>query len=152
MTIVAVLIFTSSRTTISSDSRVGTSAANFTIGNDSVVVTLDQYKGKWVIVNVWSSADAMARIENIRLSKLAARHDGVEQLAVNFDRSKALFDEVVAADSISATHQFFCHHQDRTSFNNSWGTDGTACTFLINGKGVIVAVNPSEQEILAAIK
>ena len=61
VTIVAVLIFTSSRTTISSDSRVGTSAANFTIGNDSVVVTLDQFKGKWVIVNVWSSADAMAR-------------------------------------------------------------------------------------------
>ena len=52
----------------------------------------------------------------------------------------------------SATNQFFCHHQDRTSFNNNWGTDGTACTFLINGKGVIVAVNPSEQEILAAIK
>lgn len=152
VTLTVVLIFTSSRTTIASDSRIGTKGANFTVENEDGVVTLNQFRGKYVLLNVWSSADAMARIENIKFNKLSEQNDKLVQLALNFDRSKALFNEVVAADSIDVSSQYFCQIQDRPSFEQKWAAGEKSCTFLINGKGVIVAINPSEKEILEAIK
>lgn len=147
-----VMIFTSAQSTLTSDSRVGKKASNFTVGNDSLVVTLDQFKGKFVVLNVWSSADAVSRIENIELSKLVAGKENLVQMSINFDRSKPLFREVVAADSIDASSQFFCERQDRAKFERTWGAGEKPCTFLINGDGVIVAVNPTRSDILGAVK
>ena len=73
-------------------------------------------------------------------------------MGVNFDRSKALFREVVSLDSLAVSSQFFCEIQDRPSFEKRWGSIDKPCTFLINGKGVIVAVNPTIKEIETAIK
>ena len=152
ITLCVVLVFTSSRTTISNDSRVGTKAANFSIGNEENVVELDQYRGKFVVLNMWTSADAITRIENIELNKIARNSEKIVHMGVNFDRSKALFREVVGLDSLEVSSQYFCELQDRPSFEKRWGSLDNPCTFLINQKGVIIAVNPTVKEILTAIK
>lgn len=147
-----VLMFTSASGTVASDSRIGSKAANFTIGNDSSVVTLSQFRGKCVLLSFWSSADAVARLENMRYSKLAQSNDKLEMLAVNFDRSRALYNEVVLADSLDTSSQFYCEQQDRKQFDQRWGTAEQFNTYLIDPRGVVVAVNPSEKELKAAIK
>ena len=152
ITLCVVLVFTSSRTTISNDSRVGTKASNFSIGNEENVVELEQYRGKFVVLNMWTSADAVTRFENIELNKIARNNPQIVHMGVNFDRSKALFREVVSLDSLAVSSQFFCEIQDRPSFEKRWGSIDKPCTFLINGKGVIVAVNPTIKEIETAIK
>lgn len=152
ITLCVVLVFTSSRTTISNDSRVGTKASNFSIGNEENVVELEQYRGKFVVLNMWTSADAVTRLENIELNKIARNNPEIVHMGVNFDRSKALFREVVSLDSLAVSSQFFCEIQDRPSFEKRWGSIDKPCTFLINGKGVIVAVNPTINEIETAIK
>ena len=152
ITLCVVLVFTSSRTTISNDSRVGTKASNFSIGNEENVVELEQYRGKFVVLNMWTSADAVTRLENIELNKIARNNPQSVHMGVNFDRSKALFREVVSLDSLAVSSQFFCEIQDRPSFEKRWGSIDKPCTFLINGKGVIVAVNPTIKEIETAIK
>ncbi len=152
ITLCVVLVFTSSRTTISNDSRVGTKASNFSIGNEENVVELEQYRGKFVVLNMWTSADAVTRLENIELNKIARNNPQIVHMGVNFDRSKALFREVVSLDSLAVSSQFFCEIQDRPSFEKRWGSIDKPCTFLINGKGVIVAVNPTIKEIETAIK
>lgn len=152
ITLCVVLVFTSSRTTISNDSRVGTKASNFSIGNEENVVELEQYRGKFVVLNMWTSADAVTRLENIELNKIAHNNPQIVHMGVNFDRSKALFREVVSLDSLAVSSQFFCEIQDRPSFEKRWGSIDKPCTFLINGKGVIVAVNPTIKEIETAIK
>ena len=152
ITLCVVLVFTSSRTTISNDSRVGTKASNFSIGNEENVVELEQYRGKFVVLNMWTSADAVTRLENIELNKIARNNPQIVHMGVNFDRSKALFREVVSLDSLAVSSQFFCEIQDRHSFEKRWGSIDKPCTFLINGKGVIVAVNPTINEIETAIK
>ena len=152
ITLCVVLVFTSSRTTISNDSRVGTKASNFSIGNEENVVELEQYRGKFVVLNMWTSADAVTRLETIELNKIARNNPQIVHMGVNFDRSKALFREVVSLDSLAVSSQFFCEIQDRPSFEKRWGSIDKPCTFLINGKGVIVAVNPTIKEIETAIK
>ena len=152
VTIVLVLAFTSARSTVTTDSRIGTKAPNFTIGNDSNVVTLNKFAGKYVLLTVWSSASAQSRLDNMRYNRLARATAGLEQLSVNFDRSRALFAEVVAADSLDASTQYYCEAQDRKTFEEKWGSHDQYNTFLINTRGVVVAINPGEKELAAAIK
>ena len=152
VTCVLVLISTSASSTVSSDSRIGTRAANFTIGNDDNVVTLNQFRGKMVLLTFWSSADAVARLDNMRYNRLTRQNDKLVQLAVNFDRSRALFEEVVYADSLDTSSQFFCELQDRKPFEQKWGTSEQFNTYLIDSRGVVIAVNPSDKELLKAIK
>ena len=108
VTLVLVAVFTSASSTINSDSRLGTTAPNFTIGNDEDVVSLNQFRGKYVLLSIWSSADALSRLENMKFNKLAQNNDKLVQLSVNFDRSRALFGEIVAADSLDTSSQYFC--------------------------------------------
>ena len=153
VTLLLVAVFTSASNNYSKDSRIGTTAPNFTIGNNEDVVTLNQFRGKYVLLNIWSSADAMARLQNMRLNKLVQGNDKVEQLAVNFDRSRALFNEVITSDSLYTTGQYYCEPQDRAAFMKKWGVDDKHfCTFLINTKGVVVAINPNEDELKKALK
>lgn len=151
-TLVLVLIFTSASGTIASDSRIGSKAASFTIGNDSSVVTLGNFSGKCVLLSFWSSADAVSRLDNMRYSKLAQGNDKLELVSVNFDRSRALFNEVVLADSLDTSCQYYCERQDRKQFDQRWGTAEQFNTYLIDTRGVVVAVNPSESELKAAVK
>lgn len=151
-TLLLLAVFTSASNTVTSDSRIGNAAPNFTIGNDEEVVKLDQFRGKNVIVNVWSSADAKSRLENMRLNRLAGNSDKLVQVAVNMDRSRALFNEVITADSLNAAGQYYCEVQDRPSFKKKWGVDENYCSFLINAKGVVVAVNPSAKQLRQALK
>ncbi len=152
VTLCMVMVFTSSRTTLASDSRIGTKASNFGISNEKRVVELNRFRGKFVVLNMWTSADAITRLENIELDRVARGNDKLVHMAVNFDRSKGLFREVVAIDSLDVASQFFCEHQDRRAFEKKWGKINNPCTFLINGNGVIVAVNPTVKEILTAVK
>ena len=152
VTCVLVLISTSASSNVSSDSRIGTRSANFTIGNDDNVVTLNQFRGKMVLLTFWSSADAVARLDNMRYNRLTRQNDKLVQLAVNFDRSRALFEEVVYADSLDTSSQFFCELQDRKPFEQKWGTSEQFNTYLIDSRGVVIAVNPSDKELLKAIK
>jgi peroxiredoxin len=147
-----VLIFTSASGNVATDSRIGTRAASFTIGNDSSVLTLNQLRGKWVLLTLWSSADAVARLDNMRYSRIARNNDKLVQVAVNFDRSRALFDEVVSADSLDLSSQYYCERQDRKQFDQKWGTAEQFNTYLIDSRGVVVAVNPGDKELQAAIK
>ena len=151
VTLVLVAVFTSASSTINSDSRVGTTAPNFTIGNDEDVVSLNQFRGKYVLLSIWSSADAPSRLENMKFNKLAQNNDKLVQLSVNLDRSRALFGEIVTADSLDTSSQYFCEIQDRKAFKQKWGIADSYCTFLINTKGVVIAVNPSEKELAKAL-
>lgn len=152
VTLVLVALFTSESSTINSDSRLGTTAPNFTIGNEEDVVSLKQFRGKYVLLSIWSSADANSRLANMKFNKMAQSNDKLVQLSVNFDRSRALFGEIVAADSLDTSSQYFCETQDRNAFKQKWGIADNYCTFLINTKGVVIAVNPSEKELAKALK
>ena len=151
-TLVLVLIFSSASGNVSSDSRIGTRAENFTIGNDDKVVTLNQFRGKYVLLSFWSSADAVARLDNMRYSRLASANDKLVLVALNFDRSRALFDEVVYSDSLDLSSQYYCDMQDRKPFEQKWGTAQQYNTYLLDTRGVVIAVNPSDTELLKALK
>jgi len=147
MTLAVVVMFTSASGNTGKDTIVGTAATDFTVGNASGIVSLNDMHGKYVLLTLWSSADVVSRLDNINYDRYVAGKSNVVQVSVNFDRTRALFDELVAADSLNASNQYFCDHQDRTVFEQKWGASYQYNTYLINPSGTVIAVNPSTEEV-----
>ena len=147
MTMAVVLLLPSASSNDEKSGIVGTAAGDFTVGNDEGMMSLGKLRGKYVLLTLWSSADVVSRLDNISNDRLATETPGVVLLSVNFDRSKALFDELVAADSLNASTQYYCERQDRSVFEKKWGTAQQYNSYLIGPSGKVVAVNPTAQEI-----
>lgn len=147
VTLALVVLFTSASSNNEKSGIVGTSAADFTIGNYEGVVSLNQFRGKYVLLTLWSSADVVSRLDNIRYDRYAAKSADLVQLSVNFDRTKALFNELVTADGLDASAQYYCEYQDRSIFNEKWGASQQYNTYLISPSGTVIAVNPTSQDI-----
>ncbi|MBR6490157.1 MAG: hypothetical protein IKT03_06445 [Muribaculaceae bacterium] len=152
MTVMVAVMFTSAGSNSGKSGILGTSAGDFTIGNDDGVINLKQLRGKYVLLSLWSSADVISRLENIKYDRLASKSADVVQLSVNFDRSRLLFDELVAADSLKASSQYFCEIQDRSVFEEKWGARQQYNTYLISPSGTVLAVNPSNDDLSRLVK
>lgn len=151
-TLAVVVLFTSASSNNGKGGIVGSAASDFTISNDGGKVSLSQLRGKYVLLTLWSSADVVSRLDNIRCDRYVTKSDGVVQLSVNFDRSKSLFNELVKADSLDTSTQYYCEYQDRSIFNEKWGASQQYNTYLISPSGTVVAVNPTDQEINRLVK
>ncbi len=141
------VLFTSASSNNEKGGVVGASAGDFTVANASGVVSLSQLRGNYVLLTLWSSTDVVSRLENIRCDRNASHSAKLKPLSVNFDRSRALFDELVAADSLNAAAQYYCERQDRSIFSDKWGVSQQYNTYLIGPTGKVVAQNPTSQEI-----
>ncbi len=151
-TLAVVMLFTSASSNNGKGGIVGKSAGDFTISNADGVMSLSQLRGKYVLLTLWSSADVVSRLDNIRCDRYATTSEKVVQMSVNFDRSKLLFDELVAADSLNTSTQYYCESQDRSIFEQKWGGNQQYNSYLINPSGTVIAVNPSNQEINRLVK
>ena len=151
-TLAVVMLFTSASSNNGKGGIVGKSAGDFTISNADGVMSLSQLRGKYVLLTLWSSADVVSRLDNIRCDRYATTSEKVVQMSVNFDRSKLLFDELVAADSLNTSTQYYCERQDRSIFEQKWEANQQYNSYLINPSGTVIAVNPSNQEINRLVK
>ena len=151
-TLAVVVLFTSASSNNGKGGIVGASAGDFTISNADGVVSLNQFRGKYVLLSLWSSTDVISRLENIRCDRYASKSANVVPLSVNFDRSRALFTELVAADSLDASSQYYCERQDRSTFEKKWGTGQQYNSYLISPAGMVITVNPTSQEISRLVK
>ena len=151
-TLAVVMLFTSASSNNGKGGIVGKSAGDFTISNADGVMSLSQLRGKYVLLTLWSSADVVSRLDNIRCDRYATTSGKVVPMSVNFDRSKLLFDELVAADSLNTSTQYYCERQDRSIFEQKWGANQQYNSYLINPSGTVIAVNPSNQEINRLVK
>lgn len=151
-TLAVVMLFTSASSNNGKGGIVGTQAGDFTISNAQGVQSLKQLRGSYVLLTLWSSADVVSRLDNIRCDRYCAENGDVVPLSVNFDRSRLLFDELVAADSLNASSQYFCERQDRAIFEKKWGAAQQYNSYLINPSGAVIAVNPTNQDLNRLVK
>lgn len=150
--IFVVLLLTVSANTGRSFSAVeGTRAADFKVTDTDAdsTVSLSDLKGRYVLLNFWSSDDAASRIAAQQYNRLLANvpEEQICQLAVNFDRSERLFREIVRIDNLKATSQFFVEAQTASDLIDRYDMSHGLQSFLIDPQGTIVAINPSAQTI-----
>ena len=142
-----IFIFTSAQLETPADSRIGYTAPGFSVENDGSKVELQKLRGAFVLVAFWSSTDAESRIATIAYDRLAHNHAEMEFVAVNFDPSAAVYDEIVRIDNLAAESQFRDAEGSASSIYKAYRLEDGYCSMLISPEGKIVAVNPSAETI-----
>ena len=142
-----IFIFTSARYETHADSRLGYTAPGFSVEKAANKVELQKLRGAYVLVSFWSSTDAEPRLATIAYDRLARNHAEMEFVAVNYDPSAAVFDEIVKIDALAAESQFRDAEGSASGIFKAYNLENGYCAMLISPEGKIVAVNPSAETI-----
>lgn len=117
------------------------------ISNFDISETIKQCEdaGRYVLLSFWSSADGASRlsVNNYDAWLNHNRDANIDLLAVNFDKSSTLFNEIVRRDSLDNSYQFNVGGEVARQIRNDYHLDDGYGSLLINPQGMIVAHNPS---------
>lgn len=116
------------------------------MASDSTAVSLGSLNGKYVLVTFWSSSDAASRLRCNRYNTLCDDNDMLQHLAVNFDRNASLFEEVVKRDNLSWSCQYHVEGRQAEVIRTLYHLDRGLHSFLVDPAGVIVAIDPDEEQ------
>ena len=151
-TLALLTLFTSAYYSAPADSRIGYKAPALFLDNSNGLSPLMQHRGEKVLLTFWSSSDAESRLANLHYDRMS-RQPGVDYIhvSVNMDRSAGVFNSIVALDDLNRSAQFNTTVEAQDAIIKSWRLDEGYHTFLIDGNGMIVAVDPNAKT-LASIK
>lgn len=119
----------------------------FTDGNDSSIIRLSTFKGENLLVTFWSTSDASSRIRCNEYTSLSKRANAPQHIAVNFDSSLTLFNEIVKRDHLTASKQYHVTGKEAGDIIDRYHLDRGLHTFLINKSGRIVAIDPDVHKL-----
>ena len=136
------LLLTSAQYVTPSDARVGFHAPDLMLNSDSTSISLQDLKGKYVVVTFWSSEQPVTRIDNARFSAALGHRNDIEYIAVNMDRSQGLFEQLITVDMLDAHSQFYIEHDAQQKVIQQWRQQPDKfSSFLIDPQGFIVKAN-----------
>ena len=141
----------SAATNTAVDGKNGYRAPMFRVERNDSVIALDDMKGKWVLLQFWTSSDPASRIacrDYSDFEECQASDNFQERfrlLSVNLDRSERLFREIVPRDGLSAKSQFHVKGSQANQLIKDYHLESGMKSFLIDPQGRIVAKNPTEK-------
>ena len=114
------------------------------LANDSVNVSLDKLRGKYVLVNFWDSSNAVSRIAAGEYDRFLHNNgNSFSLLSINTDENPELFKEIVKKDNLDSSTQFHILDAKTRHLSENYRLDSGFSSYLIDPQGKIVAVNPS---------
>lgn len=141
------LLFVSAHTDTVMVAERGFKAPPLKLDSEKGSISLSQLKGKYVLVNFWTSVDATSRIVTADFDRLLGQSDKVSLLSVNLDADECLFREIVHNDSLNDNTQYHADASAAITIYADYLPGGRMCSYLIDPQGFIVAINPSLQFI-----
>ncbi|MDN3672893.1 TlpA disulfide reductase family protein [Flavobacterium branchiarum] len=134
--------------------KVGDSYPNVQLqNNNNATVKLNSFKGKTVLVDFWASWCAPCRVANKKLVKLYDQYKGqnFEIVGISIDIDKTKWLKAIEKDNLK--HQQLI---DPKGFDAktavTFGIDALPSTYLFDASGKLVAINPTEAQIISQIK
>ena len=147
--VAAVFLFSSAYSPANIGTRVGLDAAGFAVTNDSNAVSLQSMRGSYVLISFWSSTDASSRIANKMYNDFALNNNvQMNYIAVNFDPSENVFDEITSIDKLHKPAQFHVNDNEKSVLFEKYRLDEGYKSYLVNPDGVIIAENPTESDLI----
>lgn len=128
------------------DATNGYSVPALTLESENNNISLNELKGKYVLLTFWSSTDAISRVACNEYTAFEKDANAEEQfcfLSVNFDKCERLFREIVRRDNLKAETQFYVQGDNMTKIKNTFHLEDGYKSFLIDPIGRIIATNPS---------
>lgn len=152
MSIIVVLIFSTAFIGSGIAPARGSIAPALKLNDTENIIAPESFKGKYVLLNFWSTADGKSRLKanelNAAINELDKNDNKgkISLVSVNFDRSEKLFHEIVKRDNLD-THSQFYAGKDAENIRHAYNLHKGLNSFLINPKGKIIAVNPGREDL-----
>lgn len=134
--------------------KVGDNLPNVQLQNDkNAVVKLNSFKGKTILVDFWASWCAPCRLANKKLVKMYDKYkaQNFEIVGISIDTDKEKWVKAIAKDKMK--HQQLI---DPKGFDAKtavlFGVDALPSTYLFDASGKLIAINPTEAQIITQIK
>ncbi len=133
---------------------VGRQAPALSVGSGAQTLSLDDLRGKYVLLNFWKSTDALSRRSANVYTAWRRSHPeaAMELVSVNFDQNPQLFREIARRDDLDLAGQFSVQGDTARAVAATFGLDKGLGTLLINPEGRIIAHNPTEAQLSELIK
>lgn len=141
-------------TYVNAQIRKGDAFPNIQLQNDkNKTIKLNSYTGKTVLVDFWASWCPYCRIANKNLVKLYDKYkeQNFEIVGISVDISKAKWLQAIKEDKLKSPQLIDPKGFDAKSVA-IFGVKGIPSTYLFNASGKLVAINPTEAQIIAQIK
>ena len=105
--------------------------------------------GHYTLLHFWAAYDGESRMRNVQLwNKL--KQDGlshVKMISISMDELQSVFAETVKADKLEMTTQLHEKLGERSDVYKKYGLKKGFRTFLIDDRGVIVAINVTPDKL-----
>ncbi len=152
--IITLFAFITSVTIASAQIKIGDSFPDVQLQNNkNAIVKLNSFKGKTVLVDFWASWCAPCRTANKKLVKLYDQYKGqnFEIVGISIDIDKTKWLKAIEKDKLK--HQQLI---DPKGFDAktavTFGVDALPSAYLFDASGKLIAINPTEAQIIAQIK
>lgn len=133
--------------------KIGEGLPNLTLQDTkNSAIKLNSFKGKTVLVDFWASWCGPCRLANRKLVKMYDKYKGknFEIVGISIDTDKSKWIKAIEKDKIQYVQLIDPKGFDaKTAI--SFGVDALPATFLFDATGKLIAINPSESQIISQI-
>ncbi|RWW98822.1 TlpA family protein disulfide reductase [Flavobacterium cerinum] len=134
--------------------KLGDTFPDVQLQNDkNTTVKLNSFKGKTVLVDFWASWCAPCRLANKKLVKLydKFKSQNFEIVGISIDTDKAKWLKAIEKDKLKHPQLIDPKGFDaKTSI--AFGVEALPAAYLFDASGKLIAINPTEAQIIAQIK
>ena len=149
-----IVIFTIFTLSINAQIKVGDTIPSITLkSSNNKEINITSFKGKYVLIDFWASWCAPCRLGNKKLVKLhnEITSDKIEIIGISIDTDTNKWLKAIEKDKIKFTQLIDSKGFDAETAVR-FGVDELPSKYLFNQEGILIAKNPSEEEITKLIE
>lgn len=150
----AIAAFLSSSMPLGSRSiEIGKEAPAITLSSNANINSLASLKGKYVVVNFWSSKDPASRITNSHLAKLIKNlpQGKIRFVSICVDDDQFISKEIIKADKLSEDALFLSINDLAPDVAVDFQIATGNRSFLMDPYNHLVSISPSDNDIQSVI-
>jgi peroxiredoxin len=116
-------------------------------------INITSFNGKYVLIDFWASWCAPCRLGNKKLVKLhkEVSQDKIEIIGISIDTDANKWLKAIEKDKIKFTQLIDSKGFDAETAVQ-FGVDELPSKYLFNQEGILIAKNPTEEEIIKLIE
>ena len=148
-TLIFILLVFSTTSKLSAQLKIGDKIPRFVLKNQNdEEVSSNQFKGKFILIDFWASWCAPCRLGNKKLVKLYNDFGGdkIHIIGISVDTDKSKWIKAIEKDKIKFTQLIDPKGFEATTAIQ-YGVEELPFKFLFNQKGILIAINPTDEEV-----